>query len=68
MGNTVRQLPCKERKGGKIRPVGTISREVMRCLLVEEVFASGAAEQAITEHGLLTILLGGSRVAMWGSS
>ena len=29
-GNDVRDLPCEERKGGKIRPVGTISRDVMR--------------------------------------
>jgi len=29
-GNDVRDLRCEERKVGKIRPVGTISREGMR--------------------------------------
>ena len=30
MGNDVRDLPRAEKKGGEIRPVSTISRDVMR--------------------------------------
>ena len=37
-GNTVRDLPCEERKGGKIRLVGTISRDVMRKNLRRQAF------------------------------
>jgi hypothetical protein len=38
-GNDVRDLPCMEKKGDKIRPVDTISRDVMRHhLLKQETF------------------------------
>ena len=36
-GNDVRDLPCEERKGRKIRPAGTISHEVMRTSLTSRV-------------------------------
>jgi hypothetical protein len=41
--------------------IGGIFQVVERCScsFVEEVLASGAAEQTITEHGLLGLLFGG---------